>query len=113
MYFVCLQLIGSGKKDNFVGLSNILDRERNTEFPGRKPVKRTHRPEIGAGVVDSELRGKVGKGEETVGAVEPLLILTVTALNLAVMAGRVGAVELVPDTEAGGGLFKMGGNILF
>lgn len=80
---------------------------------GREPVERAHLSVIGAGVVNSELMSKVVEGEETVGVIKALLILTMAAFDLAVMAGRIGANEFVPDAEANGGLFETGGNVLF
>ena len=54
----------------------------------------------------SELPTKVGEREEAVGIVEALLIFSVTAFDLAVVAGRVGANQLVADAQAGGGGLK-------
>ena len=38
--------------------------------------------------------------------IEPLLVLAVAALNLAVVAGRVRTDELVEDAQLGGGFLK-------
>ena len=51
----------------------------------------------------SELPTKVGERIETVGVIESLLIFPVAAFDLAVVAGRVRANQLVADAEAGGG----------
>lgn len=53
-----------------------------------------------------ELPTKVGERVEAVGIVEPLLVFPVAAFDLAVMAGRVGADQLVADAQACGGGFK-------
>ena len=45
----------------------------------------------------SELRTKIGKGKETVGVVETLLVFTMAAFYFAVVAGRVWTDQLVPD----------------
>lgn len=50
---------------NFVGLSNILDKEINKEVTRREPKKRPHRSVVGASVVDGKLCGEVLKGKET------------------------------------------------
>ena len=54
----------------------------------------------------SELHTKIGKREETVCIVETLLVFTVAALHFAIVSGRVGANELVPDPQFGGSGFK-------
>ena len=48
-------------------------------------------------MVYGELRTKIGKGKETVGIVETLLVFPVAAFHLAVVPGRVGTDPLVPD----------------
>ena len=68
---------------------------------------------VGAAVVDSELLGEVIQGIKGVGIVEALLILAVTALNLAVVPGSIGTDELVPDAELSGSVLKESGNIPF
>ena len=54
----------------------------------------------------SELCIEVGKRVERMRVVEAALILTVTALYLAVVAGRVWPYELVPYAKVGSSLFK-------
>ena len=54
----------------------------------------------------SELSIEVGKGVEAMGVVEATLILTVAALYLAVVAGRVGTNQLVPNAQLCGGPLK-------
>ena len=49
---------------------------------------------------------EVGKGVEAMGVVEATLILPVAALHLAVVAGRVGANQLVPNAQLCGGPLK-------
>ena len=58
-------------------------------------------------LVCSELHTKIGKREEAVRIVEPLLILAVAAFHLPVVAGRVGADQLVPDSKPRSGQFKL------
>ena len=53
-----------------------------------------------------QLRIEVGKGVEAMGVVEATLILTVAALYLAVVAGRVGTNQLVPNAQLCGGPLK-------
>ena len=59
--------------------------------------------------MSSELHTKIGKGEETVGVVETLLVFPVTAFYFAVVAGRIRTDEFVPDAWFSGGSFKQGG----
>ena len=54
----------------------------------------------------SQLCIEVGKGVEAMGVVEATLILTVAMLYLAVVAGRVGANQLVPNAQLCGGPLK-------
>ena len=56
----------------------------------------------------SELPTKVGEGVEGVGIVEAFLVFSVAAFDLAVMAGRVRANQLVPDTHADSSSLKNG-----
>ena len=85
-----------------VGLSNILD----SEFIRRKPTKRSHGEVVGAAVVDSKLHCKVIQREKAAAGVKAFLILAVAALHFAVVARRIGADELVADTQLGGGGLK-------
>ena len=57
-------------------------------------------------MVCSELHTKIGKREETVCVVETLLVFAVAAFHLAVMAGRVGTDQLVPDSKPCSGQSK-------
>ena len=50
-------------------------------------------------MVSSELHTKIGKGEETVGVVETLLVFPVTAFYFAVVAGRIRTDEFVSDSK--------------
>ena len=59
----------------------------------------------------SELSGEVIQGVKTVAGIEALLILAVTTLHFTVVAGRVGADELVTDTQLGGSGLKQSGEI--
>ena len=58
--------------------------------------------------MDSELFGKVRQRIKAVTGIKAFLILPVTAFHLAVVAGRVGTDQLVPDTELGGSGLKQG-----
>ena len=64
-------------------------------------------------MVCSELHTKIGKREEAVRIVEPLLILAVAAFHLPVVAGRVGADQLVPDSKPRSGQFKPRRQVFF
>ena len=77
----------------------MLDSKGSEEVFRGAPAEGTHREIVGAGLVSSELLTKVGEGVEAVGAVETLLVLSMTAFDLAVMPGRVGSDELVADAE--------------
>ena len=59
----------------------------------------------------SELRTKIGKGKETVGVVETLLIFAVAAFYFAVVSGRVWTDQLVPDPKACSGQLKACGQV--
>ena len=52
--------------------------------------------------MDGKLLGEVLEGVKAVGRIETLLILPVTTLHLAVVSGRIGANQLVPDTQLHG-----------
>ena len=54
----------------------------------------------------SELSGEVIQGVKTVAGIEAFLILAVTSLHFTVVAWRIGADELVPDTQLGSGGLK-------
>lgn len=54
----------------------------------------------------SELSIEVGKRVETMGVVEATLILTVAALYLAIVTGRIGTNQLVPNAQLCSSLLK-------
>ena len=54
-------------------------------------------------MVYGELRTKIGKGKETVGVVETLLVFAMAAFYFAVVAGGVWTGQLVLAPNAGGG----------
>ena len=83
-------------------MSNILD----SEVKRRKPTKRPHREVVGAAVMDSKLCCKIFQGEEGVAGVETFLVFPVAALHFAVVAGRIGTDQLVPDSQLSGGTLK-------
>lgn len=56
--------------------------------------------------MDGKLFGEVIRREEGMAGIEPLLILTVAALHLAVVAWGIGTDELVADTKLGGSFLK-------
>ena len=56
--------------------------------------------------MDSQLLDKVLKGKERIAGIKTLLILTVAALDLAVVARRVRTDQFMPDIQFGGLFFK-------
>ena len=54
----------------------------------------------------SELSIEVGKRVETMGVVEATLILTVAALYFAIVTGRIGTNQLVPNAQLCSGFLK-------
>ncbi len=76
-------------------------------------MKWPHRKVVGASVVEGKLFRKVIQGIEGVGGIEAFLVLSVTALNFAVMPGCVRANELVPNTETLCRRLKQSRDILF
>ena len=54
----------------------------------------------------SQLSIEVGKRVEAMGIVEATLILTVAALYLAIVTGRIGTNQLVPNAQLCSGLLK-------
>lgn len=85
----------SAKNEKCVGSSNILDRE----LCWGEPVKWSHGQVVRATAVDSKLLCKVLERIERAARVEPLLILTVASLHLAVVPRRVRANEFMPDAQ--------------
>lgn len=57
-------------------------------------------------MVHGELRTKIGKGKETMGVIETLLVFTMAAFYFAVVAGRVWTDQLVPDPKPCSGQLK-------
>ena len=66
----------------------------------------SHRKVVGSGIVDDELLCKVIQRVEFVARIEALLILTVAALDFAVVPWRIRADQLVLDAQFGSRLFK-------
>ena len=54
----------------------------------------------------SQLSVEVGKRVEAIGIVEAMLILTVAALYLAIVTGRIGTNQLVPNAQLCSGFLK-------
>ena len=54
----------------------------------------------------SELPGEVIQGVKAAAGIEAFLVLAVTSLHFTVVARCIGADELVPDTQLGGGGLK-------
>ena len=88
-----------------VSLSMILYSERK-EFSRREKAQRSHRPVIRFSLVRSELRTKIGERIKSMRVVKPLLILSVTPLNLAVVPRSVWTNKLVPYPKLLGGKLK-------
>ena len=63
--------------------------------------------------MDGKLLCEVIQGKESVRRIEALLILAVTTLHFAVVTRRIGADELVADTQLGGSRLKESGTVLF
>lgn len=61
----------------------------------------------------SELRTKIGEGEETVGVIETLLILAVTAFHFAIVSWRIGTDQFVANPEACSRLLKKSWQVFF
>ena len=61
--------------------------------------------------MDSKLLCEVIQGVKTVGGIEAFLVLPVATLHLAVVAGSVGADELMSDAQRGSGGLKEGRQI--
>ena len=61
--------------------------------------------------MDGKLLGEVLEGVKAVAGVKALLVLTMTALYLAVVSWRVGTDEFMPDAQLGSGDLKQGGQI--
>ena len=78
----------------------------DNELNGGKPMEGSHRQVVGTGIVDDERLCKVIQRVEVVARIEALLILTVAALDFAVVPWRIRADQLVPDAQFGGCLFK-------
>ena len=56
--------------------------------------------------MDGKLFGKVIQGVKAAAGIEAFLVLAVTSLHFTVVARCIGADELVPDTQLGGGGLK-------
>ena len=69
-------------------------------------MKRTHGTGVAQALGGSFLPTKVGEGIEMVRVIEALLILSMTALHLSIVAGRIGADE--PNSQLSGRCLKEG-----
>lgn len=61
--------------------------------------------------MDSKLLSEVIQGIKAVAGIKAFLVLPVAALYFAVVSGRIGADELMPDTQLGGSGFKQSGDV--
>ena len=66
----------------------------------------SHRKVVGTGMMNGELLCKVIQRVEVVARIEALLILTVAALDFAVVPRRIRADQLVPDAQLGNSVCK-------
>ena len=71
----------------------------DSELCGREPAKRPHGEVVGATVVDSKLLCEIVQRVKAVAGVKAFLVLPVAAFYFAIMAGRVGTDELMPDSQ--------------
>ena len=71
-------------------------------------MKRTHGTGVAPTLVGSFLPTKVGEGIETMRVVEALLVLSMTTFHLSVVPGRIGADELVANSQLSGRCLKEG-----
>jgi len=69
----------------------------DSELDRRKPTERSHGKVVRTAVVDRELLCKIVQRIEVVTGIETLLVLTVAALDLAVVPRRIGTNEFVPN----------------
>lgn len=91
----------------FVGLSNKLDRE----FVGRKPEKGPHREVVGAAIVDGKLVSEVVEGKRY--GKNRILVFSVAAFDLVVVARGIRTDALVSDTQRRGSVPKRVGIALW
>ena len=68
----------------------------------------SHRKVVGTGIVDDELLCKVIQRVEVVARIETFLILTVAALDFAIVPRRIRADQLVPDATVHVGMAGIG-----
>ena len=59
--------------------------------------------------MDSRLLGEVAQGAKAVAGVKALLVLSVVALDLPIVARHIGTDELMVDAEPDSGFLKRGG----
>ena len=83
-----------------------MDSEGTKEETRGGPTEGTHRQVVGSALVPSELGAKVSEGEEGAEAVEAFLVFSVTAFDLAVVSGGIGADQLMTDAMSAGDGFK-------
>ena len=74
-------------------------------------MKGTHGTGVAQALVGSFPPTKVGEGIETVCVVKALLVLTMAAFHLSIVAGRIGADELVANSQLSGRCLKEGSQI--
>ena len=74
-------------------------------------MERSHGEVVRTAVVCSKLFFKVFKRIERMAGIEPFLILTVAALDLAVVSRCIGTNQLVANAQLGGGFLKQRGQI--
>ena len=71
-------------------------------------MKRTHGTGVAQALGGSFLPTKVGEGIETVRVVETFLVFSMAAFHLSIVAGRIGADELVANSQLSGRCLKEG-----
>ena len=69
-------------------------------------MERPHGKVVGTAVMDGKLLFEVCKGIKAAAGIETLLVLTVAALYLAIVTGRIGTNQLVLNAQLCSGLLK-------
>ena len=82
---------------------------RKKDVFGRLPVEWSHREVVVLTLSDSQLLFEIFKRIELPHSIELLIILSVTALHLAVVPGRKRPDQLMPDSQLLQCAFKQGG----
>ena len=85
----------------------------DSKLKRRKPTKRPHRKVVRTAVVDGKLRFEIRQRKERMTGIKAFLVFSVTALDFAIMSGRVRTNQFMANSKLLSRFFEQSRDIAF